>query len=75
MINDKVLHFGAGFLIALIVSFTLNPIAGFVAAAVIGFVKEVYDYLGNGTPDLMDFIATVFGGAVGGAICFVAAYV
>ena len=41
---------------------------GLVAAALAGLGKEVYDAVtGSGTPELLDFVATVVGGLVGAA--------
>ncbi len=63
---DKQLHFGAGMLIGLAVGVGTNPITGLVFATVAGIVKEVYDkYSGNGTPELLDAVATVLGGITG----------
>ena len=65
VINDKVLHFTAGFLIALLAGCILDPITGFLTAAIIGAAKEIWDYFGHGTSDRDDLIATVQGGVIG----------
>lgn len=37
-----------------------------IPVIIIGGAKEIYDwYSGKGTPDVWDFIWTIFGGAVG----------
>lgn len=61
--KDKQLHFIGGFLVALAVgSLCSNLWVAFIAAAVVGAVKEGYDALGYGTVDLWDFVWTALGG-------------
>ena len=44
----------------------ISPIAGVIAAVIIGAAKEIYDQTtGKGTPDVWDFVATFSGGLVG----------
>ena len=64
--NDKVKHIIAGFLIALVFSIFCVHV-GFWTAVVVGILKEViWDwYLGKGTPEVLDAVATGFGGALG----------
>lgn len=64
--NDKILHFIAGAVIAGTVGYFTSPVAGFVAAALAGLIKELYDmrHPANHTADVLDFAATVMGGMV-----------
>lgn len=61
---DKKLHIIVGFLISLLGYYLFTSLlAGFVLAALAGMLKEVIDKItGKGTPELMDFIATIIGG-------------
>lgn len=59
---DKLLHFAAGALAALAAGLLVSPPVGVAAAVFVGAVKEAYDATGRGTPDGLDFIATVVGG-------------
>lgn len=69
--NDKALHFIAGFIIALIIAFLSSPLIGFGVSLLAGIAKEMWDSHGHGTVDKNDVIATVFGGAVGSLIVFI----
>lgn len=62
--QDKILHFIAGALIAGLVGYFTAPVAGFVAAALVGLAKESYDmrHPAKHTADVLDFVATVLGG-------------
>ena len=62
--QDKILHFIAGALIAGLVGYFTAPVAGFVAAALVGLIKELYDmrHPAKHTADVLDFVATVLGG-------------
>lgn len=67
MQRDKIGHFIAGVLIAIIVTlFTGNAQWGFVASIVAGIGKEaVWDGLmGRGTVEVLDAVATIAGGVV-----------
>ena len=65
---DKRLHFWCGLLVCLIIGIATTPIIGLVAAILAGIGKEAYDAVtGRGTPELLDFVATVVGGLVGAA--------
>jgi len=66
MTKDKLLHFGAGILVAAF--FTLasgKPLVGLVAAAIAGIAKETYDKKRGGPFDLLDLLATIIGGGAG----------
>lgn len=65
---DKVYHMAVGAAAALIVGYVSHsPWAGVAFAAIIGFIKEVYDYQhrASHTPSLRDAVMTVVGGFVG----------
>lgn len=63
--SDKAYHFVVGFLIAVVVGL-YNPAYGLGCAVVAGLGKEIRDKVsGKGTPELLDFIATVAGGLLG----------
>jgi hypothetical protein len=60
---DKQLHFLAGgFIAALAFPFGLVVAALLSSSAAIG--KEIWDYYGNGTPDVWDAVATLIGAVV-----------
>jgi uncharacterized protein YfiM (DUF2279 family) len=65
---DKVLHFAAGFVFALI-AYGVNGqsyLSGIVVATAAGVSKELYDWLIKRRYfDWLDLIATVAGGAIG----------
>lgn len=61
---DKALHYIAGMLIVAVVT-ALFPVAAdytFLAAVVVGFIKEVYDLFTDGEFSFADFYTTVLGG-------------
>ena len=62
--NDKLLHFIGGAVIALIGAFFSGPLAGLALAVVAGALKEIYDHLhpDGHTVELWDFLATAAGG-------------
>ena len=61
---DKKLHLAAGAIIAL-ATLWLNPITSMALVVLAGVGKEIYDKVsGKGTPEVMDAVATVIGGAV-----------
>lgn len=70
MPKDKQKHLLAGLALAIIAGLLFCPRIGLAAAAVIGALKEiVWDwFFRKGTPELLDFVATVAGGVVGLAI-------
>lgn len=66
MQKDKLLHFLAGALIALVVALTVAPWFAVLAAGVAGLAKEAYDHIsGKGTVELADFGWTLTGGVYG----------
>jgi hypothetical protein len=67
MQKDKQLHLLAGLALAIIAGLLFCPLVGLVTAAVVGALKEIiWDWLlKKGTPELLDFVATVAGGAIG----------
>lgn len=63
--KDKQLHTLAGFVTAMVAhGLTESLWVAFIASAVVGAAKEVYDATGRGTVDFWDFVATVVGGAI-----------
>ena len=68
--KDKKLHLLAGLALAIITGLLFCPRIGLAAAAVIGALKEiVWDWLlKKGTPEFLDFVATVLGGVLGAVI-------
>ena len=64
---DKQKHLLAGLALAIIAGLLFCPLIGLATAAVVGALKEiVWDWLlKKGTPELLDFVATVAGGAIG----------
>ena len=65
--RDKIKHFFAGLAIAIVAGLSFCPLIGLATAAVIGALKEiVWDWLlKKGTPEFLDFVATVAGGVIG----------
>ena len=63
--EDKKLHFWAGFAIASVIGFIINPLTGFIVSILIAIGKEVYDHYFGGTPDRQDIVATAIGGFAG----------
>jgi hypothetical protein len=62
---DKVAHFLAGFVIALIVTIIVKiPDYGFGAAFIAGLAKERYDHEVYGKGSYLDWFATIAGGAL-----------
>jgi hypothetical protein len=72
--NDKALHFVAGLLIAMLFGWLAYPLFGFFMSALIGGLKEmVWDLcLDKGTPEMRDFVVTMYGGIAGTIIIYVA---
>ncbi len=70
MPKDKKLHILAGLALAIIAGLLFCPLIGLATAAVVGALKEiVWDWLlKKGTPELLDFVATVAGGVLGFAL-------
>lgn len=67
MPKDKQKHLLAGLALAIIAGLLFCPRIGLATAAVIGALKEIiWDLLlKRGTPEWLDFMATVVGGVVG----------
>jgi len=67
MPQDKKKHVYAGLALSILVGLLFCPLTGLVTAAVVGALKEiVWDWLlKKGTPELLDFVATVAGGVIG----------
>ncbi len=65
--KDKKLHLLAGLALSILAGLLFCPRIGLAAAAVIGALKEIiWDWLlKRGTPEFLDFVATVAGGAIG----------
>ena len=59
---DKLLHILAGIAIAAAVA-PFGAVPAFCAVLVAAIGKELYDRTGRGTPELLDAVATVAGGA------------
>jgi hypothetical protein len=70
MPKDKSLHLLVGLALSLLAGLLFCPIVGLAAAAVIGALKEIiWDWLlKKGTPEFLDFVATVAGGSLGAMI-------
>jgi hypothetical protein len=65
--KDKAMHFCAGLALSILAGLLFCPLTGLIVAAVVGALKEiVWDWLlKKGTPELLDFVATVAGGVIG----------
>jgi hypothetical protein len=68
--KDKKLHLLVGLALSILAGLLFCPIVGLATAAVVGALKEIiWDWLlKKGTPELLDFVATVAGGALGAVI-------
>ena len=66
---DKILHFLLAFMIALAVGgVTESSTLGLVAGLIAGAGKEILNALTGGTVELLDFMATFIGAALGFAM-------
>ena len=65
--QDKLKHLLAGIGISLVFGVQFSPLIGFIAAAIVGALKEIiWDWLlKRGTPEFLDFLATALGGVIG----------
>lgn len=64
--QDKLLHFVAGSIAAIVVYVvTFDATIAVAFSALLGIGKEVYDSRGHGTVEVLDAVATVLGGVVG----------
>ncbi len=59
--QDKVLHFMAGFMIAISFTLVFAPIYGVVAGVVAGLGKEAWDQYQYDGADFFDFFVTISG--------------
>ncbi len=68
--KDKAMHFCAGLALSILAGLFAYPMFGLLIAAAVGALKEiVWDWLlKKGTPELLDFVATVLGGVLGTVI-------
>jgi hypothetical protein len=68
--RDKQMHFAAGLVLSLLMGLLCTPAWGLLTAVIVGALKEIsWDWwLGRGTPEVLDFVATVAGGAFGAVI-------
>jgi len=68
--KDKWKHLLVGLVLSLLAGLLFCPIVGLATAAVVGTLKEIiWDWLlKKGTPEFLDFVATVAGGALGAVI-------
>ena len=60
---DKVVHFFAGLSLALMLGNW--PFWAFISVILCAIGKEIADYYGDGTPDIVDAAVTIGGGAIG----------
>ena len=67
MPQDKKKHIYAGLALSLSVGLFLSPLLGLLTATIVGALKEIiWDWWWKrGTPEFMDFVATVAGGVIG----------
>ena len=68
--KDKLKHAIAGVALFIVAGLFVYPLIGLATAAVVGALKEIiWDWLlKKGTPELLDFVATVLGGVLGAVI-------
>jgi len=64
--QDKLKHLLAGIGISLVFGVQFSPLIGLLIATIVGALKEIiWDWLlKRGTPEFLDFLATVLGGAI-----------
>ena len=65
--QDKLLHIIAGVVIYLVSGLLVSPVMSLIIVVLVAIGKELWDSLGNGTPDKWDAIATIGGGV----LCFI----
>ena len=67
---DKLLHFTIGLIVSLIAGALYTPVFGLLGAVLSGAWKEIIwdKVLSRGTPEILDFVATVAGGVLGAVI-------
>jgi hypothetical protein len=68
--KDKQKHFLAGLALSILAGLSFCPLIGLATAAVVGALKEIiWDWLlKKGTPEFLDFVATVAGGVLGAVV-------
>lgn len=68
--KDKQKHLLAGLALSILAGLFVYPLIGLATAAVVGALKEIiWDWLlKKGTPEFLDFVATVAGGVLGAVI-------
>jgi len=64
--QNKLKHLLAGIGISLVLGVQFTPFIGLIIAAIVGALKEIiWDWLlKRSTPEFLDFLATVLGGAI-----------
>lgn len=62
--SDKANHIAYGALVSFAASFALSPIYTLLLVFIVAVLKEVYDKMYNGNVDVLDIIATMFGGTL-----------
>jgi hypothetical protein len=74
MPKDKQKHLLAGLALSLLAGLLFCPLISLATAAVVGALKEIiWDWLlKKGTPEFLDFVATVLGGVLGAVILYAA---
>ena len=66
---DKLYHFIAGFIIALVITYYFAPFYGLLAGYVAGTLKELWDEYSYGGGDVFDFFATALG-SIFAVLCY-----
>jgi hypothetical protein len=61
--RDKLAHFLAGIAVAA-VAYPFGLVPATLATVIVAVGKELWDAQGNGTPEPLDAVATLIGGAV-----------
>ena len=59
--QDKICHFGVGFIVAMVLSIAIAPIWGLIGGVILGLGKEAYDEYQYAGADFFDLFATVAG--------------
>lgn len=67
--TDKQKHLLAGLIISSL-CFS-SPLAGLIAAVILGALKEYWDFKGHGKAELLDFIFTCLGGLIGYPLAYI----
>ena len=60
--QDKANHITYGAIVAFAASFALPPIYTLLLVLIVAVLKEVYDKMYNSGIDMLDIVATIFGG-------------